>query len=149
MSDETTDPDDLGLSEQLVELVFAAFDQGMKSIQEGEPLVPFVITQDASDATLNRFGGGSHEEALDDARDFVTGQPVAIRRFALTFDAYITIDGEQFDALIVHAGERGSDQGVVFAQRYEPATKNKTVSSIGGPAYLGEAEQLLGRALPV
>ncbi len=58
-------------------------------------------------------------------------------RYALVFDGRVTLDGEKHDAIIVEAGERMSDHGVVIALRYRPASEAGEFEEVGNPRYLG------------
>ncbi|HEX3054236.1 MAG TPA: hypothetical protein VHP83_26510 [Aggregatilineaceae bacterium] len=129
----------LEASEMLLTLIFFAMDHGIQSVSGGGPLTPFVMSQTDEKPDLHRFAAETLEEGVSRALEFVATLPPTVKAYAVAFDGYITIDHEQFDAVIVEAGERGKEFSFTFAQRYMPTD----FQTIGNPVYLGQTAQRL------
>ena len=129
-------------SDQLLDLVFAALDHGIESVQEGGPLIPFALTEGSDGRNLTRFVAETLEEGQQQARSHLRGQG-ATARAAIAYDGYLTVDGERSDAVLVEGHERGQAASVTFAQRYRPGGRLRKFTTIGNAAFLGEGDPLL------
>lgn len=56
--------------------------------------------------------------ALARGSAMILAAPPSALRYALTYDAYLRIDDERYDAIFVLAGERSLDHGVALSQCY-------------------------------
>ena len=131
---------DFDASEELKELILLASGMGLGNLQEQGSLLPMLISVKDSEYALvviAEHGG----DALGMAARHVAELPDGTSSYALILDGRLTIDDESFQAVIVQAGERGSDHGHMVFQRYEPATN----AAIGDPKYGGQVEQFLSR----
>lgn len=104
---------------ELLDLVGAALDHGIRSVQDGGPMIPFVIHHGPDGATLHRFVAETFEEGQDHARAFAWRAGPATIRIALAYDGYLTLDGERRDAIFVQAQAAGTPTSDLFAQQYE------------------------------
>ncbi len=130
----------LDLSDRLFELVFDAVREAMIPLREGETLVPFALVLTKSGVELRRFTDENISAALERARKTFASADDDLLAYALAYDATITVEETDFDAVLVEAGERGNANGWRFAQRYLPRTLTSLHSPIGELAYLGKTE---------
>ena len=131
---------DFDASVELKELILLASGMGLGNLQEQGSLLPMLISVKDSEYALVVIAedGG---DTLGMAARHVAELPDGTNSYALILDGRLTIDDESFKAVIVQAGERGSDHGHMVFQRYEPATN----AAIGDPEYGGQVEQFLSR----
>jgi len=128
----------LDLSDRLFELVFDAVREALIPLREGEPLVPFALLLTKGGVELRRFTDTNISTALERAQHLFASADDDLLAYALAYDATITVEDTDFDAVLVEAGERGKDNGWRFAQRYLPRTETSMHSPIGELAYLGQ-----------
>jgi hypothetical protein len=126
-------------SEPLADLAFAALDHAVSSVEAGGPLIPFAMTEDGAGRNLTRFMAEPLEEGQERARQHARAATEALR-VAITFDGYLTVEGERSDAVFVEAQERGTPSGIILAQRYRPGGRFKKFSTVGNPAHVGQSE---------
>jgi hypothetical protein len=132
-------PNSLGISDSLLELVFTALDHGTGSIEQGGPLVPFVMTE-GEQRQLTRFVADKYGESVARAREHVACPSGSTERWALAYDGIVTLEGVRTDAIFVEAGKRGIYHRVIFAQRYQAGPDGRALRPIGNAAYLGKDE---------
>ena len=123
-----------------MEVVFAALDHGIDSVRDGGPLIPFVLAERAEGRDLARFAAETLEQGHAQARRHAGSSDA--QRVAVSYDGYLTVEGERSDAVFVEAQERGSESSVIFAQRYRPGGRLRKFSIIGNAAFAGEGEGL-------
>lgn len=128
----------LNLSDRLFELVFDAVREALIPLREGEPLVPFALLLTKGGVEMRRFTDASIGAALERAQTMLANADDDLLGYALAYDATITVEETDFDAVLVEAGERGKQNGWRFAQRYLPRTQTAMHSPIGELAYLGQ-----------
>lgn len=128
----------LDLSDRLFELVFDAVREALIPLREGEPLVPFALLLTKGGVELRRFTDDNVGAALERARKSFAAADDNLLAYALAYDATITVEETDFDAVLVEAGEREKSNGWRFAQRYVPRTETALHSPIGELAYLGQ-----------
>ena len=121
-------------SRELNDLVFQALDHGVSIITDAGHMIPFVMVQDKNGVkNLHTFSTETLEDGLQKAMEFVENQADNIIRYAVTWDGYVTISGENVDAILVEAGESVSREGYIIGQRYEKQgvfkKKNKPVGN--------------------
>ena len=107
-------------SDELYALVGFVVTHAVDSVRGGGPLVPFAVTEDAEGRKMNRFLMETLEDGQEAARQHV--RETAAARVAVAYDGYLTLDGSRSDAVFVEVCERGAETGLVFAQRYRPAS---------------------------
>jgi hypothetical protein len=129
-------------SEQLLELIFSAAEEGMNMLQQNA-LVPFALVMRKEGVSLQRFTAPDSDEALEKAEANLRESDAEVLGYALVYDATIEMENSEYDALLIEAAERGAENAYRFAQRYQPATVKMPPYTIGQVAYLGEAESFL------
>ena len=127
-------------SDELLDLVFAALDHGIGSVEDGGPLIPFVLAETAGGRELTRFAAETLEEGVAQARQHAGAS--AADRVAVAYDGYLTVEGERSDAIFVEAQERTAPSSVVFAQRYRPGGRLRKFATVGNAAFAGEGDGL-------
>ena len=123
---------------EMNDLMFAALDHAVASIEESGPLVPFTMTlTKVGEKKLTRFALDLLEQGLEAARTHVRLEKVNIQAYAIAWDGFVTIDGKKWDCVLVEAGEQSNDQGVLLAQRYEKRGffRKKNIP-VGNPALI-------------
>ena len=131
------------VSEWVMDLVFAAIEEGFVPLRLGQELRPFLLLLTKGGYVLQRFNGATMSECLDKAYTTLQHQDENTRAYALIYDGVITIDERDYDAVIVEAAQREHASGVRFVQRYQPKQGSVPLFTIGTVALLGEAEQYL------
>jgi hypothetical protein len=127
----------LTLSDNLMQLVFDAVTQALKPLQAEQGFAPFTMTVTSEGVVLSRYDNERTQDALQRARQTLQDSD-AIRRYVLVYDAQITVEGTEQDAILLEAGEREADRGWRFAQRYQlPPNAGQPVQTIGDLAFMG------------
>jgi hypothetical protein len=138
---------------QLNELVKKAAEQGIGSIEGAQrPLVPFTMLPrpdltDAFQVTVTRFASEFPEQSLRTAQSSLrpnSGVPM----YALAWRGSVTMEGREWDAVLIESGESETEEGAIYAQRYELQKaglfKNKRVTvPIGEPVITGRCTSRL------
>ncbi len=133
----------LTLSDNLMQLVFDAVQQALKPLQAEQSFVPFTLTVTPEGVILSRYDDPRTQTALDRARHTLHTSN-EIRRYVLAYDARITVEGNDQDAILLEAGERGAETGWRFAQRYHlPPNAGQPVQTVGDLAFLGTMSSYL------
>src|ERR1700722_14244162 len=98
--------------------VFALEHATNSVVDSGGPLTPFSMIEELEDEGgkkgLTRFVCDTLEEGVDRARVQVRDAG-RLRRAAVAWDGYLTMDGQRTDAVFVEASEAGSDESVILA----------------------------------
>jgi len=108
----------------------------------GGPLVPFAMTRmpDAR-GDLHRFAGDleiGQEMARTHIRD-----AVGIAQGAVTWDGYVTGEGQRMDAVMVEAFGAGETESLIIAQRYRRGgLLKRRWETYGDPVFLGNGKPL-------
>lgn len=125
---------------ELNDLMFAALDHAVESIEDGGPLIPFVISMNSQgERHLTRFANELLEEGLEAAQAYIQKEKNNIKAYAIAWDGFITLEGKKWDCALVEAGEDIVKQGVLLAQRYEKqGLLKKKNKSVGNPALVDE-----------
>ena len=134
---------DIQVSERLMDLIFAAVDEALIALRGGQGLNPFLLLLTKGGYVLQRFKGDTVSAQLDKAHNTLKKQDADTHAYALVYDAVVTLDERDTDAIMVEAGERDHASGVRFVQRYQPKSDAAPMYPIGSIAFLGKAEQYL------
>ena len=118
---------------KLNDLMFYALDHGVSSINEGGPLIPFVVFESNGARKISRFVTQPYEVSVEKARNFILTEKKNIDRYALAFDGFVTPQGIKYDAILVQAGEKGSNEAMAVGIRYKPKTSSQKFETIGNP----------------
>jgi hypothetical protein len=107
------------------EMVLLALDHGFATIAEsGWPLTPFVLIQTTDgDKGVHRFATEDIDAGLEEARKDVDDHREGIAMYAITWDGYATLNGQQTDAVLVEAGQRGAEKALIYCQPYRAVEK--------------------------
>ena len=130
-------------SQRLMDLIFEAVDEGLTLLRSGRGLAPYMMLLTREGYVLQRFTGDTVSECLDKAYASLREQDEDTLAYALVYDAVVTVDEQDSDAVLVEAGERGQSDGLRFARRYRPPTAAAPFATIGELALLGKSEQYL------
>ena len=135
MSD--TPPDEIKLND----LMFKALDHAVFSIKDnGETLIPFSLTEDASgQRTLTRYAADRVEVGVEEGKKKIEAAKHEIMRCALAYDGYLTVEGHRWEGLFVEAGDKVGATGVLLCQRYtrKKGWFKKGIVPFGNPALVG------------
>ena len=108
------------ISVEMSDLMFAALDFAVASIEESGPLIPFVMTiSKRGEKKLDRFALEFLEQGVEAAKAHIQSEKENIKAYAMAWDGYITLEGKKWDSVFVEAGELSREQGILLAQRYE------------------------------
>ena len=126
-------------SEELAQFMFKTLDLAVFYIKDGvEP--PTLFTDDK---IAMRFKGKDSVKEVEAAKKYVAQLPDTSQMYAVVYDGYVTLDDKKQDAIMLEVGERGTDLGAVFGQRYQPKeTVPEGFKLIGNPGYLGSTQNL-------
>lgn len=134
---------ELGATEQVMNLMFAALDHALDSIREGGDLVPFRMSLSRDgERHLDRFAGAgidSSRAAMLSSTQSLAADRVA---YAIAAEGFITIEGYRYSAILVESADREMPSAIHFMQRYRPWRANLPMAEIGNPAYLGQTANL-------
>jgi hypothetical protein len=135
---------ELGATESMMALIFMALDHSVSSVENGGPLIPFVIFVDSSgEKQLRRFVADSLEKGRAMALEFVGALPASTERYAVATDGYLRSESTREDAVVVEGSERGMAEAIIFAQRYSPKRLWRIARPVGNPAYIGNTANVL------
>lgn len=113
-----TIPSEASLSAALKELVKHALDFGFDTLVD-KNFILFAEWNDKGERHVACLPGDA-AASMDAGIRMAADLPPSATQFVLVYDAFITRDGAQHDALLARASERGSKQGAIFALEYEP-----------------------------
>lgn len=135
------DPQSVPFSDALAELALFALEHGVRSVDEGGPLVPFVVIEQGKGPEVRQFMAPTVEESLEQARAYAAAAIGG--RVVIAYEGYLqTPEGEKYDAIYAQAFEDGEPNSHVFAQCYEPGGEGKAFGLIDEPVYCAEEEPL-------
>lgn len=126
-------PDNPEPNEALADLAMLGLEHGVSSVEEGGPLVPFVLEENAKGRNLKRFAAEMLEDSVAQARTYAASRRGKADRVAVAWDGYITLEGAKSDAIFVQAFEAGDPVSFLFVQRYKPADGQRKATPHGNP----------------
>ena len=132
---------------KLNDVMFAVLDHAVGSVVDsGGPLIPFSMVEDEhGKRSLSRFLADRLEEGQAQAQKSIEDLKDRIVRYAFAWDGFVTIDGRRWDAILVEAGDKSGEPGVLLCQRYEKkGLFRKRVSAVGNPAMIEEPASRIG-----
>lgn len=95
------------------DLLFKALDHAIHSVSTGETLVPFVMTE----SSVIRFAADTLEKGKEEAEKY-TQDHLDENYIVLSYDGYLTVEGEKTDAVFVQGTNRERKEVITLAQRY-------------------------------
>lgn len=132
---------EVAVSERFAELMFWTLDYGVECVSTGETLIPFAAVLVGRQRQLRRLLAEGPEAAERILERLLAQEP--IEAYAYAYDGYVTLEGERSDAVFVEGAERGTDKGVLFAQRYRPADHAAGFAVQGRPALVAYPQSRL------
>jgi hypothetical protein len=113
-------------------------------VQEGRPLIPFLLSTGSGRPTLQRFVADSSDRSREMAAEAASMLPADVNLYAFAIDGILRDENErQQDAIIVEAGQRGQAVAFLFAQRYLPKDVTQDFQVLGKPGLVGETANRL------
>jgi hypothetical protein len=110
---------------QLSELIKKAAEQGIGSIEDARrPLIPFTMlprpnaTPENGQVTVTRFASEFPEESLQHAQSSLRPNS-GIPMYVLAWNGSVTVEGREWNAVLIESGESQAEEGAIYAQRYE------------------------------
>jgi hypothetical protein len=128
-------------------LVKKALDQGIKQVEAaGSPLHPLLFDDTGKMMLLLDESGA--KDPMELACAAIKSNAAQTLHCALVIDSRITFkDGKKWDAIVVMACKRGSDDGVVWAQRYVPKGFFRKFRTEGIAEEVGKSKDFITVAL--
>lgn len=127
---------------KLNDLMFLALDHAVESVREtAEIMVPFIMTEkDGEKPVLARFMDDRVEQGVEQAKKFIEEQKESFDRYAVAWDGFVTIEGTKWDAVLVEAGDKIGETGILLCQRYRKKKSffKKGIEPVGNPALVGK-----------
>jgi len=120
--------DGLEISAALGDLIDLAFNHAGSSVEQGGPLVPFVLSERGKKRDIQRclVAGRTKDEwdlgaSVQKAREMVRSRPARADRALAIFDGRLgTSPKDKEDAFFVEAFETGMPAAALLAWRYRP-----------------------------
>ncbi len=109
---------ELQVATSLYSKVDYALDYAMKALLAADPLVPFAISWRGENTTIERYMLSAYDDSIELAMSNVSDAAATIDAYAIVWTGYVDADGKRTEAVIVEAGEMGSDDAVHLAQPY-------------------------------
>ena len=132
------------IDEKLLALIFLCLDHGIDSIRDIEgPLIPYSITENDGKRNLDRFLSDRVEDGVAAAKTSIKNLDPIPEFAAITYDGYVTVENEKYDAVIVEGYDRKDLDGHIFAQRYIPVRNGTAFQTPGNTIYLGVTENIM------
>jgi hypothetical protein len=129
-------------SDGLADFAIFALEHGVNSVEEGGPLIPFVMwAKEGDDSEMQRFVTPLVEEGVKLAQEFARTLSQKADAAVVAWDGYLTRDGNREDAIFVQAYEAGDKASFIFAQRYTPAA-DAPAEAVGNPILCAVEEPL-------
>lgn len=127
---------------KLNDLMFLALDHAVDSVREtADLLIPFVLTEkDGEKRILTRFAAERVEQGVEQAKKHIEEKKEDSDRYAIAWDGFVTIEGTKWDAMLVEAGDKKGDTGILLCQRYQKKKGffKKGIEPVGNAALLGK-----------
>jgi hypothetical protein len=130
-------------SELLRKLLQETIEAGMRTVGNGNDLIPFLVTDGEKAGAITVLGCEDFDKSTQAAKKIIARLQDSLVAYAYAYDGYLTLEGERHDAIFVEAVERAQDHVFVFAQRYRPKGFFRPAKAIGNPDLLMTAESQL------
>ena len=131
----------------LNDLLFRALDHAVDSVRTGVDLIPFIVLENAlGQRTFQRFEIDRLEWSVSQAKLAATNLSVEVVRYAIAYDAFVTVADKRFDTVVVEAGERGAGLGWSLGQRYRKAAAGRQFEVVGNPMLIGNVQDRFERS---
>ena len=133
-------------NKKLVDLMLFGLEHGIESIRiRGKgPLVPFIVTERNGEKEVTRFFTSNIEDGLSEAIRYLKEERKS-NLAVLVYDAFLPMNGQQFNAVIVRGYDRNDNLAYTVGQRYKPSKFFSFFKLAGNRTFLGNADSLLKR----
>jgi hypothetical protein len=136
----------INISDELQKWVFEMLELGLDCFSAGD-YHPFVFLVDEDDGTdminVTDINGNIHPNLIETAREIVAKACPFATIYIIVSPGYLHKDGTKYDAVVAEAGEKGENEGFVFAQRYLKNWEPGSYEEIGIPAIVNTVANLL------
>jgi hypothetical protein len=137
------------INQEYLDFAFVGLDHGINSIiDNGGPLIPFVITETEGQRNIQRFVTENYEHGPILAEKYLKELSIKPLRALIAFDGFVTLDGEKTDAIIIRCFDHSEKEGIILAQRYVRKLEGKGIEPIGNATFLGTEENLIKTTEP-
>lgn len=127
-------------SEAVRALVRTTYEFAWSVLLDGHELSPFAFAQhEGEDPHALAYMGEPPDEALTHARKNLTAIG-GLARATLCWDAFLTVEGERTDAIMVEGYETGAVHGHLWGYRYRRDEGAAAASPVGKMMYLDDAK---------
>lgn len=130
--------------EELIELMFKGLDHGISSIQDSEGLlIAFSLFQQNGEIKIVRFVTDKLQNGPIEAQKYLVKMEKKPEFAIIAYEGIVTIENENFDAVIVEGFDKNDADGYVLAQRFKRKTAESKFEAIGNAGYFGNCENVL------
>ena len=136
---------ELQVTASLYSKVEYAMDYALKALQSADPLVPFAISWRGDSTTIERYMLSAYDDSIEMAMHNINEAHESMDAYAIVWTGYIETDNKRMDAVIIEAGELGTDNAVQLAQAY--TQYGDEFHKLGDMLALGDAPCLLSGVL--
>jgi hypothetical protein len=134
---------DLDIDEDLQKILYYAFDEATKKIENGEDMVPFTLTLAGDDVFMDEHPGDETEQCFDSAKKSVNLVAHLANAYVFCYDGFInTEDGEEYDMLICELGIKNEPKGNGYGLVYRINEDDDSVVFDEAMLDLGEVDNL-------
>ena len=121
-----------------MDIAFLGLDHGVNSVDGGEDLVPFAMTDNGGGLVLSRFVADTFEQGLANAREHVRAA-TSLMRAVIVYEGFMTMDGKRQPTVVAEAYRKGDEFGIVLVQRFEKVgLLKKRLRPVGNPALVDQ-----------
>ncbi len=129
--------------EALVELMFKGIDHGVSSIEDEEGLlITFSIFEQNKELKIARFATEKVEDGQVQAKNYLRQMKPQPNLAIIAFDGIVTIENQEFDAIIIEGFDKNDVTGYVLAQRFIRKNGETKFEPIENAAYLGNCPNI-------
>ena len=125
---------------KLNDLMFTALDHAVESLSEFDaPLIPFSIAEDShGEKVIQRYLAAERiDECEDLGKQKIQADKAGILRYAFAWEGLVALEGETWEAILVEAGDKVAETGMLLCQRYvRKGLLKKRVRVFGQPALI-------------
>jgi hypothetical protein len=126
------------VSDRLADLVLLALHHGVRSVQHGGPLIPFVLTEIGRERLIHRFveegqGGLSLKAGVSRARHWAEALGDMVDAYVVTYRGRFRAGGGEGPAIIAEGREPREGSRAVYAQPFRPKRLFRRAVATGNP----------------
>jgi hypothetical protein len=135
------------INPRLEDLVYAGLEHGFNEVKDGDPLIPFAITDQGGEPKIHRFPPKDFSQmdvCIAKGLDIVSKLEPKPDFAVFVYEGYVTLDGTKSDAIIAKGYDKTMEVGVVLVQRYKPKAFLRKAKEIGNVIYFENEPSILG-----